>query len=147
MKSLRDSLSAAALVSCLLTLGTGCNSPSAPSPPPSGALFQVRACKGSTTAPSGEIFRVLLQDSALIAQASSLLVAGGPHIVAGQLRADAGGYNLPWSWHLESPTITFPSVAAEVCDGCPSAVEGNLAYWLQLGVFCPWTAEVVARDQ
>jgi hypothetical protein len=31
----------------------------------------------------------------------------------------------------------------EACDGRPSFVEEDLSYWLDLGRYCPWSAELV----
>lgn len=118
-------------------------------PPPQDAVFQVRACKGSLNLPpQGEIFRILLQDSTQIRAAEALLATGERHIVAGSLRAGDGGFNAPWSWHMDPASVAFPDVAAEVCDGCPSFVQNDLSHWLQLGgCFAPWSAEVIGRDR
>jgi hypothetical protein len=140
--SLPLSLAAFAVAQTSASTG-GVNSPP---PPLEGAVFQIRACKGSLPIPQGEVFRILLQDSALIQTAEGLLAAGGTHIVSGSLRAGDGSFNAPWHWHLDPTSITFPDVAAEVCQGCPSLVESNLNYWFHLGAYCP-IAEVIMRER
>lgn len=115
-------------------------------PPPQGAVFEVRACKGSLQAPQGEVFRILLLDSTRIQAAAAALLATGEHIVAGTLRAGDGGFNAPWSWHMDPASVTFPDVVAEDCVGCPSFVQNDLSYWLQKGFYCA-IGEVVTRDR
>jgi hypothetical protein len=135
------------IASVLLLAGLGaiiqCGSPDAPSR--AEAIFQVRACRGSRQAPDGEIFRILVQDSGLIAQARALIGAGNRRIVAGTLAPGNGGFNVPWSWHLNPDTVAFPDVAVEICDGCPSDVEANGGNW-GLGSFCPWSSEIIAEQ-
>jgi hypothetical protein len=135
------------IASVLLLAGlaptTQCGSPDAPSR--ADAIFQVRACRGSRRALDGEVFRILLRDSSLIAQARGLVGAGNRRIVAGTLASGNGGFNAPWSWHLAPDTVRFPEVAIELCDGCPSDVEANGGNW-GAGSFCPWTAELIAEQ-
>lgn len=72
--------------------------------------------------------------------------AGTEGVISGELLPGDGGFNEPWSWHLDPATVHAPDFAIEVCDGRPSMVEGDLGYWLgTLGQFCPWGAKVVAR--
>jgi hypothetical protein len=115
------------------------------SPTRADAIFQVRACRGSRHAPNGEVFRILLRDSASIAQARSLIGAANRKIVAGTLASGNGGFNLPWSWHLNPDTVRFPEISVEVCDGCPSDVEASGGNWGG-GSFCPWTSEIIAEQ-
>jgi hypothetical protein len=136
------------IASVLLIAGLGstihCGSPDAPSR--MAAIFQVRACRGSLRAPDGEVFRILLQDSDLITQARALVGAGNRRIVAGSLAQGNGGFNTPWSWHLDPDTVRFPEVAIELCDGCPSDVEANGGSWA-VGSFCPWSSELIAEQK
>jgi hypothetical protein len=131
----------------LLFAGLGptiqCGSPDAPSR--AEAIFQVRACRGSRRAPDGEVFRILLRDRDLIAQARALVGAGRQRIVSGTLASGNGGFNAPWSWHLNPDTVRFPEIAVEVCDGCPGDVEANGGMW-DAGSFCPWTSEIIAEQ-
>ena len=115
------------------------------SSPPREAVFQVRVCDGSLQAPQGEVFRILLQDQPLIQEATALLATGGTHMVSGFVRAGDGGFNAPWSWHMDPASIAFPDVAAEICGSCPSFVENHLSSWLSVQ-FCP-IGEVIARER
>jgi hypothetical protein len=136
------------IASVLLLAGLGsiiqCGSPGAPTS--TEAIFQVRACRGSRRAPDGELFQILLRDSDLIAQARALIGIGDRRIVTGSLAQGNGGFNAPWSWHLDPDTVRFPEVAIELCDGCPSDVETNGGSW-GLGTFCPWSSEIVAESR
>jgi hypothetical protein len=137
-----------AVASVLLLAGLGsiiqCGSAAAPSR--TDAIFQVRACRGSRRAPDGEVFRILLRDSGLIAQARARIGAQDRRIVAGSLAQGNGGFNAPWSWYLAPDTVRFPEVAIELCDGCPSDVEANGGSW-GMGSFCPWSSEIIAEQK
>ena len=64
--------------------------------------------------------------------------------VMGRLVIGDGGFNSPWSWHLEPDHVTMAEFAIELCDGTPSEVEHNLPYWLfQVETFCPWSSKVI----
>lgn len=126
-----------------IVASVGCSSPGAPTR--AEAIFQVRACRGSRTAPDGQVFRILLRDSSVISQARALVGAGGRRIVLGRLAQGNGGFNTPWNWHLDPDTVSFPQVAIELCDGCPSDVEASgVSYGA--GTFCPWTSEIIAEQ-
>lgn len=115
--------------------------------PAEGAVFKIRAC-ASLEDPEGQTFHALIRDPAVIAQAEELVGAGQQQILSGALLAGDGGFNGPWSWHLDPDTIGFSDVTIELCDGCPSFVEENLDYWLGVvGQYCPWTTEVVERER
>jgi sterol desaturase/sphingolipid hydroxylase (fatty acid hydroxylase superfamily) len=59
----------------------------------------------------------------------------------GPLRAGAGGFNAPWSWHFDPDRVRMAEIAIEVCDGRPSYVEEQLQDFL--AGYCPWGARVV----
>jgi len=59
----------------------------------------------------------------------------------GPLRAGDGGFNAPWSSHLDPDQTRLVEVAIEVCDGTPSYVEAHLA---DFPTYCPWSARIVA---
>ncbi|MFQ5871053.1 MAG: hypothetical protein ACE5IB_02685, partial [Candidatus Geothermarchaeales archaeon] len=55
-----------------------------------------------------------------------------------------GGFNSPWSWHLDPDTVSMTEFSVEVCSGRPSDVESDMDYWVDtVGSFCPWSAEIV----
>jgi hypothetical protein len=64
--------------------------------------------------------------------------------VSGRLVIGNGGFNSPWSWHLDPDYVTMAEFSIELCDGTPSEVEHNLPYWLfQVETFCPWSSKVI----
>lgn len=64
--------------------------------------------------------------------------------VSGRLMIGNGGFNSPWSWHLDPDDVTMAEFAIELCDGTPTEVENNLPYWLfQVETFCPWSSKVI----
>ncbi len=64
-------------------------------------------------------------------------------VVVGRIVRGDGGFNTPWSWHLDPVSIEVPQVAIELCDGRPSMVQGDLDYWVDtVRTYCPWAARV-----
>jgi tagatose-1,6-bisphosphate aldolase non-catalytic subunit AgaZ/GatZ len=61
----------------------------------------------------------------------------------GPLLPGDGGFNAPWSWHLDPDRVDMTELAIEVCDGQPSYVEAHRADFEATG-YCPWAARVVA---
>jgi hypothetical protein len=59
----------------------------------------------------------------------------------GPLRPGDGGWNAPWSWHLDPEETRMVEAAIEVCDGTPSYVEAHLE---DFPTYCPWGGRVVA---
>lgn len=96
---------------------------------------------------SGEQFRVRVADTTQVRLLEERLAAGVAGVVSGTLRAGDGGFNAPWSWHLDPETVHAADLSIEVCDGRPSMVEGDLDYWLgTVKQFCPWGAKLVAKE-
>lgn len=137
---------AAPLLLLAMLLGTACDGSGSPSEAPKGNLFVIRACRGSEHAPEGELFRALIRDPGTAAEAQKLVGAGEVKILAGPLDRGDGGFNDPWSWHLDPDQVRLVEGAIELCDGCPSFVEADLDYWIDtVGTYCPWSTEVVSR--
>jgi len=92
-------------------------------------------------------FRLATSDPAFIAQARAQLklpIASRKLFPAGPIAAGNGGVNLDWGWHYTNASLA--EVAIEVCDGSPSLVQADLAYWLgTVRSFCPWGAYVHAE--
>jgi len=124
------------LLLLMWTAITGCRDGAAPI---DGALYRVEV--------SGESFHVLLRDSATIADVESRLAADvWEGIVNGEIAHGDGGFNEPWSWHMIPETIALADFTIELCDGRPSLVEADLAYWVDtVGRFCPWGGRIVER--
>lgn len=100
-------------------------------------IYRVRACD--------ELFRVRIADPAVAREADRLLGRGHQKILMGTVRTGSGGFNAPWSWHLDPATIGFAEVTIELCDGCPSFLQQERSEWIGR-TFCPWTTEVVGRE-
>ena len=96
---------------------------------------------------SGEHFKVQVIGAANIAAFEERLQTGIRGVINGELRAGDGGFNSPWSWHLEPETVHTADISIELCDGRPSLVEADTAYWLSsVKRFCPWGAKVVSTS-
>jgi len=116
----------------------------------------VAVCADTTSAPvtepvfvidvGGQQFRVRVTDPASIADFEERRREAEAGIVAGPLRAGDGGFNAPWSWHLDPATVHVADVSIGLCGGTPAAVEADLEYWLnQVGDFCPAGARVIGQ--
>ena len=118
-------------------------------------LIAATACDDDGTGPEdtaefvieveGEEFRIRVTDEATIEDLEERRASGNEGVILGALVEGDGGYNAPWSWHLDPATIQVADAAIEVCDGRPSMVENDLDYWIDtVGTFCPWSAQVVS---
>lgn len=67
------------------------------------------------------------------------------HITGNLVRGD-GGFNQPWSWHLDPASMGMAEISIEVCDGRPSYVEEHLDEWLATvgDTYCPWGSRIIA---
>lgn len=130
---------AVAVLSILLGCNGGSSSPSAPpQPTPEGAIFRVAVLD--------ETFHILLQGPEQIAEADGLLAEASQKLVHGRVRRGDGGFNQPWSWHLEPETVNFPDACGEILDGRPSHVEGDVDHWVdEIMYYCSWGSHLVAR--
>ena len=103
-----------------------------------------------TAGPEQYVIRILRQD--LLDDLIDLCQGTGPPLFVGVgLATGNAGYNHDplngaiWSWHGAEGAVGLGNVCAEIYDGRPSFVEGNLEYWIEVvGAFCPWTGQVVA---
>jgi hypothetical protein len=95
---------------------------------------------------SGEEFRVQVTDPVQATRLEARMASGETGVLSGALLPGSGGFNAPWSWHLDPTTVHAPDSSIELCDGRPGMVEDDLGYWLEsVGQFCPWGARVVRR--
>lgn len=137
MKNLYLGISLIVLSAALLA---ACDSDSS-APGEDGAVFVVEV-------ESGEQFRIMLRDEAQIAEAEALVGASAQKIVNGALLPGDGGFNAPWSWHMDPENVELADLTIELCDGRPSMVEADLDMWLgTVGRFCPWSSRIVAREK
>jgi hypothetical protein len=127
--------------------------------PPTATLLLacvLESCGSEATAPggsaafrievSGESFVIEVTNDARVAEFESRLSAGVEGVVIGPLLDGDGGFNQPWTWHLDPTEVQTADAAIELCDGRPSMVEADLEYWIDtVGTFCPWGATVTER--
>jgi hypothetical protein len=90
----------------------------------------------------GEIFVMRTSDPETIRLARENQAGRVSHFPIGPLRRGNGGFNAPWSWHLDPREVRMTEAAIEVCDGRPSYVEGHLADY---PTYCPWGARIVGE--
>jgi hypothetical protein len=126
----KERLAAAAVaVSVILA---GCSGPTGPSPAAVDFIVDV----------DGERFVVRTSDQETIRLADENRQGRNQRFPIGRLKPGDGGFNAPWTWHLDPATVDFVEAAIEVCDGRPSYVETHQADYPS---YCPWGARVVGR--
>lgn len=125
-----------ALAGCLALPAIGCGSAAEASLPTDAARFEIEV--------SGEVFTVAVATASQAAGLRSRLQSGARGVVLGSLAAGDGGFNAPWPWHMTLQSVATADLAIELCDGRPSMVSADLAYWIgTVKQFCPWGAKVV----
>lgn len=93
----------------------------------------------------GERFQVRVTDRQTMSQMFDNYYGRNDMHVTGVLVKGSGGFNEPWSWHLDPDSVRMAEASIELCDGRPSSVEEELDYWLNnVGRYCPWSSEVVS---
>ncbi len=127
---------AAAGLACGIALLAGCDG----SPPTGGEddrdAFLVEVL--------GEQFYVRATDPEAVSALKARVQSGEVSVVLGQVVQGDGGFNAPWSWHLDPASVEVADAAMELCDGRPSMVQKDVGKWIaEARVFCPWSAKVV----
>lgn len=93
---------------------------------------------------NGDRFKVYATDPEAIQLLTDNYYGLNNMFVMGGLVIGNGGFNSPWSWHLDPDHVTMAEFSIELCDGTPAEVERNLPYWLfQVETFCPWSSKVI----
>jgi hypothetical protein len=95
-----------------------------PTAPRSQRQFRVRDVHA-------QLMTVRIDDPAVVAQAEQLLRSGEQRWVVGRLQEGNGGFNQPWSWHLDPGSIELAEVTIEACQTTVRGVEDDLDYWRQ----------------
>jgi len=91
-----------------------------------------------------EQYKIRLTDPADIEVARKLLEGNeAPAIPNGVVVRGSSDVNVGYSWYIDSESVEFADVTAEVCDGLPSDVEKGL---ITSDRYCPWSAEVIAIE-
>lgn len=84
---------------------------------------------------------------AFIDEAIRLLDSGERLIPVFAQLLDGTDCDPQWTWHVGPAEMSFTEFAIELCDGCPSHLDDDKAYWLNtVRQYCPWTARVVDVD-
>ncbi len=95
-----------------------------------------------TVAVGDERFVLRLEDPTTIAHAREVVAGRRSEFPIGPLRRGNGGFNAPWSWHLDTKETRLTEAAIEVCDGTPSYVEAHLE---DFPTYCPWSARILSE--
>ncbi|MBI4058925.1 hypothetical protein HY404_01650 [Candidatus Microgenomates bacterium] len=103
-------------------------------------ITQARYFKYTSKGDSNGSFIVKMIDQTTIQQALKD-ISEQRLIVGGIVNAGNGGFNSPWSWHLDPSTIVLGESFVEACDAQPSYVEAHLTDWLGK-MYCPWNARI-----
>ena len=94
-----------------------------------------------------ESLTVWVTNGAFIDRAKQLLATGARQIPIFGTLLDGRACDPQWTWHVDPQNVSFADAAIEVCDGLPSYIEANKAYWLgTVGSYCPWSAVVRGVD-
>jgi hypothetical protein len=115
-----------------LLIFAGCTGPTTPQPPFVDFIIDV----------AGERFVARVTDPDAIRLAEANLDRQNNRFPIGTLKSGNGGFNTPWTWHLDPDSVRFVEVAIELCDGRPSYVELHQSDYAS---YCPWGARVVSR--
>jgi hypothetical protein len=89
-----------------------------------------------------ESFVVRVTDPGVIAQYREAVAGRRAGFPMGPLRRGDGGFNAPWTWHLDPDNTRLVEAAIEICDGTPSYVETHQD---DFPTYCPWGARIVAE--
>ena len=91
----------------------------------------------------GERFRIRTSNPATATALDARRRSGTLGVIGGRLLRGDGGFNAPWSWHLDPLSIEVPDASIELCDGRPSMVQSDIDYWVDtVRSYCPWSARV-----
>ena len=71
-------------------------------------------------------------------QAEDLLRTGVAMWAIGTPRRGDGGFNAPWTWHIDPASVTFAEVTIEACQTAAAAIDDDLDYWINFGQVCIW---------
>jgi hypothetical protein len=116
-----------------------------------GMLLAMAGCSGTSADEPSADFVVAVGDERFvvrsthpetIAQLRDAAAGRRSGFPIGPLRSGNGGFNSPWTWHLDPAETRFTEVAIEVCDGEPSYVE---AHQPDFPTYCPWGARIVSE--
>ena len=93
-----------------------------------------------------DVVRLEITGSNGLQEAEALLQSGQERWAVGTPRRGNGGFNSPWTWHLDPASISFAEITIEACQSAASAVADDLDYWINFGQVCLW-GTVEARER
>ena len=114
---------------CLAPGFTSCSDSSAPD---DEATFVFRESL------TGDVIHVDITDQNALGEADRLRQSGEERWVVGTLVRGDGGFNAPWTWHLDPASISFAEVTIEACQTAASAIADDIDYWVGFGQVCIW---------
>jgi hypothetical protein len=111
-----------------------------------GLAVTLTGCTDSAAPPSGrfafrepltsDVVRLEVTNPTGLNQAQDLLGSGTTRWAMGTPRRGDGGFNAPWTWHLDPATISFAEFTIEACQTRAAAVAEDLDYWIAFGQVC-----------
>lgn len=84
------------------------------------------------------VVRLEITNAQGLTQARDLLRSGEAMWALGTPRRGDGGFNGPFTWHIDPASITFAEVTIEACQTAASAIGDDLDYWISFGQVCIW---------
>lgn len=84
-----------------------------------------------------ETFVARITDPGAVAQFREAMAGARQGFPAGPLVGGDGGFNSPWTWHLDPDETRLVEAAIEVCD-----VE---AHQSDFPTYCPWGARIASE--
>ena len=85
-----------------------------------------------------DVVRLEITNPGGLDQAEDLLQSGAAMWAIGTPKRGDGGFNAPWTWHIDPASVTFAEVTIEACQTAASAIDDDLDYWINFGQVCIW---------
>ena len=85
-----------------------------------------------------DFVRLEISSPQALDQAEDLLRTGVAMWAIGTPRRGNGGFNAPWTWHIDPASVTFAEVTIEACQTAAAAIDDDLDYWINFGQVCIW---------
>jgi hypothetical protein len=75
---------------------------------------------------TNDVLRLEITNTEGLSQAEDLLRSGVAQWAIGTPVRGDGGFNGPWTWHIDPATVTFAEVTIEACQTAMSAIDDDL---------------------
>ena len=122
------------LAALIAVLFLGCAAENPAQQPLEGEFFTVQVVN--------ERFEIFVTNPETIRLAKDNFQGKNKRFPIGKILRGNGGFNQPWSWHLQPESVLMTEVAIELCDGRPSYVETHVNDYVAAG-YCPWSGKIV----